>query len=419
VDEGPRATASLYGQGASVHREGEPTRPVRGTGTVLAERYELRARLGGGGMGEVYSAWDRRLSRDVAIKLLAPALSSDARVRDRFAREAASAARITHHNVVTVFDADECDGDAFIVMERLTGRTLADELRGGPLAPATVREYARQTLDGLGAAHEMGIVHRDVKPSNLLFAADGTLEVADFGIAKSVEADDATATLEIVGSLAYVAPERLHGEPATFRSDLYGLGVVLYETLTGVKPFGGDTPAAVSHAIVAGDHVPVGTRRPDIDVVLASAVERALASEPADRFESASEMASAIASTVPLDATVPIGGVTAVLPTVAASDDRTELRAPPVGGVDVPVGKPSRSEADRPPNLRLLAGVAAVILLALLVAVPFIVASNRTASPGTTVPASTAPATASPPPTQPLPAGLEHAMQQLENAVKP
>src|SRR5262249_27510845 len=150
-------------------------------------------------------------------------------VRRRFADEANAAARIAHHNVVTIFDTDESDGDPFIVMECLSGVTLAAEMAHGPRAEARIREIGFEVLAGLRAAHDLGIVHRDIKPSNLLIGPDGSIEIADFGIAKSLSGSDHTATGDVIGSVAYMAPERLEGQAATNRSDLYSLGVVLYE----------------------------------------------------------------------------------------------------------------------------------------------------------------------------------------------
>src|SRR5205085_5453763 len=183
--------------------------------TTLADRYQLRGLIGRGGMGEVWAARDLRLERDVAVKRLSPHLASEPGVRERFEAEARAAAGLNHPNVVAVFDSGEHDGVPFLVMELLPGRTLADELADGPLAPERARRIGAEVAAALAASHAAGVLHRDVKPGNVLLAADGTAKVGDFGIAKSTEGLDLTTTGTIVGTAAYLAPERLAGAPAT------------------------------------------------------------------------------------------------------------------------------------------------------------------------------------------------------------
>ncbi|HEX2150241.1 MAG TPA: serine/threonine-protein kinase, partial [Actinomycetota bacterium] len=202
---------------------------------LLADRYELRGPLGRGGMGEVYDGWDHRLDRPVAIKILNSQLASQADVRTRFESEARAAARLANPKVVGVFDTGEHDGIPYIVMERLPGRTLADEIAGGPLSQERVRAVLLDMLEALGFAHRAGVLHRDVKPSNVLLTEDGTAKLADFGIAK-MAGQNLTQTGNFVGTAAYLAPERLNGLPAGPESDLYSAGVVAYEALTGDKP---------------------------------------------------------------------------------------------------------------------------------------------------------------------------------------
>jgi len=270
------------------------TRRVPVAGYILADRYELRGVIGTGGMATVHRAWDVRLGREVAVKLLIPSLASDPVVRLRFEAEANAAARISHPNVVTVFDTNERDGEPFIIMECLSGATLAGPLADGPLPLERVRRIALDVLCGLAAAHDLGVIHRDIKPSNLLISGDGSIKIADFGIAKSLASVDHTATDDVVGSMAYIAPERLEGQSATARSDLYSLGVVLYEAATGARPFTGESPAAVAQAVIAGTPRPLRDARPDMDDVLAQTIERAMAKRPEARFATAAEMSESL-----------------------------------------------------------------------------------------------------------------------------
>ena len=292
---------------------------------VLSARYRMGPLLGRGGMAEVYDGYDERLHRPVAVKVLRPEVAADPEVRIRFEIEARSAAGLSHPNVVAVFDTGEDDGTPFIVMERLPGETLADRMAAGPVDEGWLRKVAGDVLGALGAAHAAGLVHRDVKPGNILIADDGCAKVADFGIAKSLEVSgDLTGTGLLFGTPAYLAPERLHGHPATERSDLYALGVVLYEALAGAKPFDGSTPVAVADAVLHATAAPLTQARPDVDPGFASAVERSMSREPAARPGSAREMARALegrAATVAHDPTV-------ALPMERPEGDATLVAAP-------------------------------------------------------------------------------------------
>ena len=273
------------------------------TGTLddelLAGRYRVGGLLGRGGMANVYEGLDLRLQRPVAVKLLRPDMAAQPGVRRLFEEEARSAARLSHPNAVAVFDTGEDRGRPFMVMERLPGETLADRIRRGPADQTWLLGVAHDVLAALAAAHAAGLVHRDVKPGNILMGADGRAKVADFGIAKSLEAfaygpADVTAANALVGTPAYLAPETLDGEPATPRSDIWALGAVLFECLAATKPFPGTTPAAVAAAIQGG--VPLSLRhlRPDVSAGLCQAVERAVSRRPADRFPTAEAMARAL-----------------------------------------------------------------------------------------------------------------------------
>lgn len=270
---------------------------VSTTERVLGGRYRIEHTLGQGGMADVYAAHDERLDRPVAVKVLRPGLASDAGVRDRFETEARSAARLSHPNVVAVFDTGEHGGVPYLVMERLPGQTLADRIQAGNLDMAWVLRAAGDVLRALGAAHAAGIVHRDVKPGNILIGADGCAKVADFGIAKSVEAStqgDPTMTGVLLGTPAYLAPERIDGAPATAQSDLYAVGVVLYEALTGTRAFAGPTPVAVARSVQHDTPAPLRQLNPDVPPALASVIEQAMDKDPARRPASAAAMAAAL-----------------------------------------------------------------------------------------------------------------------------
>ncbi|MCU1451121.1 MAG: Serine/threonine-protein kinase PrkC [Acidimicrobiales bacterium] len=283
------------------------------SGVLIAERYELGPLLRRGGMADVHEGTDLRLERPVAIKLLRPDMADRADVRLRFESEARAAARLSHPNAVAVFDTGEYDGTPYIVMERLPGRTLADVIAEGPVDAAWLTDLAAGVLSALGAAHAAGIVHRDVKPANILLTADGRAKIADFGIAKSAElasgagrgTTDLTMTGQLVGTPAYLAPERLAGAPATFLSDLYSMGVVLYEALAGEKPFAGANFLAVAQAVQSGQHRPLAEARPDLGAGRAAAVERGMNSDPSLRYPSAEAMAEALTGAPPTGAGTP------------------------------------------------------------------------------------------------------------------
>lgn len=295
---------------------------------VIDGRFEVGEVIGRGAMGEVRRGRDLRLGRDVAIKHLRTDLAADAGVRARFEDEARAAARLSHHAIVTVFDSGEWEGAPYLVMECLPGATLADELGEGPLDAGRVRDIAIDIAGALDVAHRLGVIHRDVKPGNILLTESGRAKLADFGIAKSTEALDLTTTGMIIGTPAYLAPERLGGEPATVRSDLYALGVVLYEALTGEKPFGGDTPIAMAHAIHTGSPVPIGERLPGLDADLAAVIDGAMARDPDARPASAAALVAALrgeATTTSRPRTETRQATdTAILPAPAPADRRRD-----------------------------------------------------------------------------------------------
>ncbi len=260
---------------------------------LLGGRYELRDILGYGGMAEVRSGWDTRLNRAVAIKLLHAGPNSQADVRERFKIEARAAAALNHPNIVNVYDYGDGDGTPFIVMERLPGDTLADRIALGPLSQSEVRTALLSVLAALAAAHSAGMLHRDIKPGNILLTPPAAVKVADFGIVKTAGSVH-TTTGQIVGTLAYLSPDRIAGEPADVSDDLYAVGVVGYEALTGRKPFLQEEIAPLARAITDDDPPPLQQLRPDVDRGLAEVIGRAMSKDPLRRFRSADDMRAAL-----------------------------------------------------------------------------------------------------------------------------
>ncbi len=279
---------------------------------LIGGRYECGPVIGRGGMAEVRAGRDTRLDRPVAIKLLRAVMDHQPVVRRRFETEARIAARLVHPNVVTVFDSGEGRSGPFIVMERLPGSTLRDRIARGPMPVPEVRSVAVQVLAAMGAAHAAGIVHRDIKPGNILLGRDGQWKVADFGIAKIAERQitDDTVTGLVIGTPAYLAPERFFGADATVEADLYSLGAVLYESLTGRKPL--QAPSTGAWATIASTTVPAPLRAvcPEADAALANAVERCLTKDPDERFPSAAAMTAALSGPVVEAARTPPGATT-------------------------------------------------------------------------------------------------------------
>jgi eukaryotic-like serine/threonine-protein kinase len=263
-----------------------------GTG-VLPERYTGAQPIGRGGMGEIFRATDTTLGRAVAVKVLDERYAQDTAVRERFTREALAVARLSGNaNIVTIYDVGEHGDRPFIVMEYLAGGSLEQRLReGGPPPAAQSLDWLEQAANAIDAAHREGIVHRDLKPANLLLDRHGRIHVADFGIASAAGLGSLTQTGTILGTAAYFSPEQAKGERATPASDLYSLGVVAYELLTGRRPFSGETVAAEASAHITGEVPSVAPRLPeDLDPVFA----KALAKDPAGRFGSAAEFVAAL-----------------------------------------------------------------------------------------------------------------------------
>jgi eukaryotic-like serine/threonine-protein kinase len=358
---------------------------VVGGGRVLAGRYELGATLGSGGMATVWLAHDRVLDRDVAVKVLREQYAADPVFLARFTREALHAARLNHPGLVTIFDTGVDHGTAFIVMEAVHGRTLRDVLKsGGPLSVERAVAVAASVCEVLDVAHRGGVVHRDIKPGNILICDDGRTRVFDFGIARTDGSDPLTQTATVIGTAAYLSPEQAAGRSAGPRSDLYSLGCVLVEMLTGSPPFTADTPVALLYQHVNDAPTPPSATAPQVPAELDAVVLRLLAKDPASRPDTADRARQEL-----LAAAQPARGDTLLLPTLAeASADQRPPRRPTRRAV-------------------LAAGIiAAALAVGLLlglnhpVSTP-VAAGSPSSSP--TPSTTTSPATASTPPAAPAP----------------
>jgi serine/threonine-protein kinase len=262
--------------------------------TIVDGRYRVLKRLGAGGMAEVWCAEDEVLGRRVALKLLGSRFAEDPEFRERFRREAQAAAGLTHPNIVGIFDRSEWDGTPYIAMELVDGQTLKDVVRQrGPLPPHIAVGLTEQILGALGYAHRRGIVHRDVKPQNVILDPEGQAKVADFGIARAGHSE-MTQTGAMIGTVQYLSPEQANGLPVDRRSDLYSAGVVLYELLTGRVPFDGEAPVSIALKHVNELPVPPSQLRPGIPPAIEAVVLKALEKDPNRRFQSAEEFVAAL-----------------------------------------------------------------------------------------------------------------------------
>ncbi|HET9152693.1 MAG TPA: protein kinase [Solirubrobacterales bacterium] len=377
---------------------------------TLSGRYELGARLGSGGMSNVYKATDRILERTVAVKVLAEHLSDDERFVARFRREALAVARLIHPNIVQVYDSGVDDGRHYIVMEYVAGRSGAQILqRHGPVDAETAAEIGIQACAGLDYAHRRGIIHRDVKPGNLMIVGgpvgggEMIVKLTDFGIARAVEQTRITQVGSVVGTAAYLAPEQVRGEEATPATDVYALGVVLYQFLTGRLPYEGSSLAELAVRQQNEKPLPPSAYDSDVPEPLGAAVLRALEDDPNRRYASTEELATGLRLglegedvTLPLDegtsATRVLGGETAATRHMGRDTGATEYRparsaprpAPrPVAPIPAPAPEPRAAEPRRRGAFsrfaRFVLALVALVLVAAAVATAVIVTTNKAA----------------------------------------
>jgi serine/threonine protein kinase len=263
------------------------------TPRILLDRYEVGRLLGAGGMAEVFEGRDRLLARRVAIKVLQAQFARDPSFLIRFKREAQAAASLSHPNIVGVYDTGTEDGTHFIVMEYVEGRTLKDAIRGeGPLYPDRAAEICEDVCSALAAAHARGLIHRDIKPGNVMLTPEGKVKVMDFGIARATTSETITQTAAVVGTAQYISPEQAQGQTVDYRSDLYSLGCCLYEMLTGTVPFTGATPVAIAYRHVREDPTPPRMLNADVPAPLEAICLKAMAKLPDNRYQTAAEFQS-------------------------------------------------------------------------------------------------------------------------------
>jgi serine/threonine-protein kinase len=376
---------------------------------TLSGRYETSERLGSGGMSNVYKATDRILERTVAVKILAEHLSDDERFVARFRREALAVAKLIHPNIVQVYDTGVDDGRHYIVMEYVEGRSGAQILqRHGPVAPEAAAEIGIQACAGLDYAHRRGIIHRDVKPGNLMVvggpvggAAETTVKLTDFGIARAIEQTRITQVGSVVGTAAYLAPEQVRGEEATPATDVYALGVVLYQFLTGRLPYEGSSLAELAVRQQNEKPLPPSTYDSEVPEPLGAAVLRALEGDTNRRYASAEELATGLRLglegedvTLPIEegtaATNVLGGETAATrhiertPQTEYRPAPSPTRRPVPRAAPVPAPQPQRAAAPHKRSafsrfVRFVLAAVALVLVAAAVATAVIVTTDKAA----------------------------------------
>ena len=345
-------------------------------GTIVDGRYRVISRLGSGGMADVYLAQDQLLGRDVAVKVLHHHFAEDQEFVERFRREASSAAALSHPNIVAIFDRGEWNGTYYIAMEYVAGRTLKTIVREhGALDPATAIEIVVQILRAARFAHRRGVIHRDLKPHNVILDEEGRARVTDFGIARA-GASDMTLTGSIMGTAQYLSPEQAQGLAVTGASDLYSIGVILYELLTGVVPFEGETAVAIAFKQVSAEPAPPSTLNPAIPPSLDAIVLRALAKDPAERYADADELIAALerereqlpALSAAPAAAGPDGHVHHAPPPPRAGAGSMLLAQPGTGEYELEGAPPSPEDRRRRRRRALLWALAAVLVAGAAVA---------------------------------------------------
>lgn len=332
------------------------------TGDLIGDRYELGGQLGAGGMARVYLAHDRLLDREVAIKVLSDPYASDPNFVERFRREASAAAGLNHPNIVSVYDRGEADGSYYIVMEYLPGPDLKQVIRRrAPLAPADAIDYSLQILAALGAAHRRDVIHRDVKPQNVMVSEDGHLKVTDFGIARAGAQSEMTEAGSVIGTAQYLSPEQARGDEVTAASDCYAAGIVLYEMLTGRVPFDAERPVAVAMKQISDPPLPPRNIVPTIPPALEAVVLHSLGKRPSERYRSAEEFSRAL-----LDARAAIDGTTGSTRVIATppAEATTVMAAAPAAARRTAPPPP----AEPPPSRRRWPWIVGGLLVLLLIA---------------------------------------------------
>jgi serine/threonine protein kinase len=348
-------------------------------GTLIDGRYKVAARLGSGGMADVYLAHDNLLGRQVALKLLHHRFAEDQEFVERFRREASSAAGLSHPNVVAVFDRGEWDGTYYIAMEYLPGRSLKAVVREhGPLSPPDAIDIVVQILLAVRFAHRRGIIHRDIKPHNVILDEEGRAKVTDFGIARA-GASDMTLTGSIMGTAQYLSPEQAQGHAVKETSDLYAVGVVLYELLTGSVPFEGESAVSVALKQVSAEATPPSERNPEVGPALDAVVMRSLAKDPLARFASADEFIAALQQARQGIAPSPVFNGN---PPTATRDAAAALVVPPLPPTE---DDPDAADGERR-RRRALWAAAAIAALAIAAAVALLLLLPSSKAGRVTVP---------------------------------